>query len=431
MPTHKIVFISREDNPEARNELSKLFKGKPNLYFKNLNDFRAYAQQNPQYIYDILQQHTLTSVLDPNEYNQEQSLIKVGFYLIFDDWTFVQDRASLINITQLIKYHLDNKDVSTPQPIERTSFEEIEHFSHEPEDKIIDVYILAESGQLRPSVENNITKFLEIASSFEDINFTLQPPVIRPNLPELNSREHKVLFINITKVPFAFLHYQEQTFGYIHVDEELFASPDQIDNAIQQLLASLEAFTQSKGNFNPLRFIASELLTLYSRPFDLSAWTVQNNNLENMAINNPHAERIVDNINLHKTEHEPKIKMLDPDNKNFILVFLGTDGSNDPENFVSRLDKFFNSFSSQCFVTAEEFFAQKALFDANAIYCFLDFGNHNYELISQKLTAGFYVHLPDWNLIKDKNVYNMFVIFKNLLNQGFYGHYINYKYQKN
>ncbi|WP_147397055.1 hypothetical protein [Psittacicella melopsittaci] len=427
MPTHKLVFISREDNPQARDILSKVFNGKQNLHFKNLNDFRTYAQQNPQYIYDILQQFALTNVLDPQEYNQDTpDSIKLGFYLIFDDWNFVQDNESLLHITQMIKHHLDGNDVSTPQAINRTMSQELQQVQG---DKIINVYILAEQGQLRSSIESGIDKFLTEAAGFEDVKFVFKEPVIRPQIPEVQGNEQNCLFINITQIPFAFLQFKQNTFGYLHVNEDFFNDQDRVDTAIQQLLTSLEYFVQATGNFNPLKFIIPEYLGLYAHPFDLSIW---NQVSHNMAIN-PTVEKIVDNANLNREQGSQQIQVADPDNKNIILVFLGTNGSDDKENFVSRLQKFFNAFSAQCFVKPEEFMAQKSLFDNDneAIYCFLDFADFDHQQICAELTSGFYVHLTDWEQIKDKNVYNMFVIFKNLIETNYYGHYINYKYPKN
>ncbi|RIY33189.1 hypothetical protein CKF54_03085 [Psittacicella hinzii] len=425
MPTHKIAFISRDDNPQARDVIKQLFKGKPNLYFNNLNEFRAYAQQNPQYIYDILQHNTLSSVLDPNEYNQEKDTIKIGFYLIFDAWEFVHDQASLIHITQMIKYHLDGKDVSIPQLIERTtSMEHDAEVEKEAEEKNIDVYVLCESGQFRSSLENNIIQALTAACG-DEVSFTLKEPVIRPQIPQVgtNNDKQNTLLINLTEAPFAFPQVLPNPFGYVHVNEQFFASPEKIDFLTQQMLATLEIFTQTNQKFNPLKFILPELMPLYQQPFDLTVWN-------NMAALSPEMEKLVTTFNENKAPHQEKINVLDPENKEIVLVFLGTDGHDDPEDFVSRLSKFFGAFSAKCFNRVEEFFDQQKLFDDNkeVTFCFLDFSNNAFENCNGRVKCGFYVHLADWKQVKQKSVYNMFVIFKDLVSRGFLGHYINYKY---
>ncbi|MFC6276195.1 hypothetical protein [Psittacicella hinzii] len=421
--TYKFVFISATDNHEYRDIFKDKTNGKEHLYFKSLNDFKAYAQNQSKYVFNIFQNVSNSNqLLD----EQETSALSIGFYLLFDNWDFVTDSASLKQIVQLLKYQREGKDVSLPQEIVRTDNGESEQSSLR-EEKVnkVNIQLLVEAQSFSPTDEERIKSvILDEVKELGNFQFTILPPLAHPQIPAFDNNEKNTILINFTSHPFPYSFYAKNLLLYFHLSIDFFTQAESNSIINESLYSVLEQYDRNLASNNNqafqnslIDFIEAKYQPLYQRQITSEMWQGTGNNMDPAV-----AQEL---LTQHNTMNNDSAQLIDTSVR-YVLVFLGANIEDDTNNFHQRLHNFFGTDKVVVFSNRQDFLGQLNFVRSDVMFNIIDFTqSHYYELIGNR-PFGFYINIQGWNEIGDKRVYAMLQTFRDLINSEHYSNYANY-----
>lgn len=207
MPRYRVAVIAPQENAKALAELKKVLRAKNDvLFFTSAKEFLEQASQTPDDSFCLIQ------IVDPADQapfiDAEAAELNLGFYLYSTDWKFVFDGIAHQSIRSSMRALSRGFISYTPEFIECSDSDFYDDGDFETLD--VPIYLLV------PANIQNIPHQEELQAALEHLGLGSLQVVNDPREIHWSALHNKPGIINLVRRPVALHQHQSQFLFYIH-----------------------------------------------------------------------------------------------------------------------------------------------------------------------------------------------------------------------